>query len=156
MRQVALRPATPADLESLEALESACFDPPWSARDLRQALATERGDVSIASGPDGGALGYSLFLRLGEEAELLRLAVLPAERGRGIGSRLLAEALDRLALSGIRRFWLEVRPSNLTARRLYERHGFRLEGTRRRYYSDGEDALLYARAERSERGSGAG
>jgi ribosomal-protein-alanine N-acetyltransferase len=151
-----VRAAGADDLGALLILERACFDPPWTERDLRQALAAERGLVLIAAGPDGGAAGYALFLRLGEEAELLRLAVEPALRGRGLGARLLAEALGRLAALGIRRIWLEVRPSNLTARRLYERHGFRLEGKRRRYYSDGEDALLYARTEAAGPGSGAG
>ena len=73
------------------------------------------------------------------------LAVAPEKRRQGVGAALVAEGLRRLEGLGVRRCWLEVRPSNQAARGLYERLGFRPAGCRRAYYSDGEDALVYAR-----------
>jgi ribosomal-protein-alanine N-acetyltransferase len=70
------------------------------------------------------------------------LAVRPEARGRGIGRRLLHEALFGIALAGATVAKLEVREDNDAARSLYREEGF--EPTRHisRYYDDGEDALL--------------
>jgi ribosomal-protein-alanine N-acetyltransferase len=81
------------------------------------------------------------------EAELLRIAVDPAHRGQGQG-RLLLEACQRdLAAEGLVHLFLEVRPSNAGAVRLYEACGWEPCGRRPRYYTDGEDAALYQRRE---------
>jgi ribosomal-protein-alanine N-acetyltransferase len=142
-----IRVAEASDLDALAALERACFQAPWTDRDLREALVADRGLVLVADEAGGLPVAYALCLRLGDEAELLRIGVDPATRGRGIAGLLLDATLARLRELGIRRCWLEVRPSNRTALRLYAKHGFRHEGTRRRYYADGEDALLYVRDE---------
>lgn len=79
------------------------------------------------------------------EAELLRIAVDPAHRGRGLG-RLLLEACQRdLADQGLVHLFLEVRVSNADAIRLYRTCGWKPCGTRRGYYPDGEDAALFQR-----------
>ncbi|HEY3270672.1 MAG TPA: GNAT family N-acetyltransferase [Geothrix sp.] len=79
------------------------------------------------------------------EAELLRIAVAPGARGQGLG-RVLLEACQReLAAEGLVHLFLEVRPTNASAIRLYEACGWEPCGRRPRYYSDGEDALLFQR-----------
>jgi ribosomal protein S18 acetylase RimI-like enzyme len=79
------------------------------------------------------------------EAELLRIAVAPEARGQGLG-RVLLEACQRdLAAEGLVHLFLEVRPSNHSALRLYEACGWESCGRRHRYYTDGEDALLFQR-----------
>jgi ribosomal-protein-alanine N-acetyltransferase len=78
-----------------------------------------------------------------DQAELGNVAVADEWRGRGIGARLLREVLDRAGRRGMREIFLEVRPSNHVAQRLYERHGFREVGRRRNYYLEPpEDALV--------------
>ncbi|MEA2610103.1 MAG: [ribosomal protein S18]-alanine N-acetyltransferase, partial [Chloroflexota bacterium] len=70
-------------------------------------------------------------------------AVHPAWRRQRIGERLLLGLLDLAQDAGAHEATLEVRLSNLPARRLYEKFGFRPVGLRPRYYSDnGEDALI--------------
>jgi len=70
------------------------------------------------------------------------VAVAPERQREGIASALLAELVARVEEPEAR-FTLEVRTSNAGAMRLYERHGFRAAGTRRRYYQDnGEDAII--------------
>lgn len=79
------------------------------------------------------------------EAELLRIAVAPEAQGQGLG-RVLLEACQRdLAAEGLVHLFLEVRPTNASALRLYEACNWELCGRRHRYYSDGEDALLFQR-----------
>jgi len=78
-----------------------------------------------------------------DEAHITTFAVHPRWRRRGIGERLLLALLDLAIDRRAREATLEVRLSNLAARRLYEKYGFRPAGIRPRYYSDdGEDALI--------------
>ena len=78
-----------------------------------------------------------------DEAHITTFAVHPGWRRRGIGDRLLLELLDIALERGAREATLEVRLSNLPARRLYEKFGFRPVGLRPRYYTDdNEDALI--------------
>jgi ribosomal-protein-alanine N-acetyltransferase len=78
-----------------------------------------------------------------DEAHVTTFAVAPAWRRRRIGERLLIAILDLAVARGAREATLEVRLSNLAARRLYEKYGFRPVGIRPRYYSDDhEDALI--------------
>jgi ribosomal-protein-alanine N-acetyltransferase len=78
-----------------------------------------------------------------DEAHVTTFAVEPAWRRRKVGERLLVALLDIALARGAREATLEVRLSNVAARRLYEKYGFRPVGIRPRYYSDnGEDALI--------------
>ena len=78
-----------------------------------------------------------------DEAHVTTFAVDPRWRRRGAGERLLLGLLDIAVARHAREATLEVRLSNMPARRLYEKYGFRPVGIRPRYYSDnGEDALI--------------
>ena len=79
------------------------------------------------------------------EAELLRIAVDPAHRGRGLGRRLLEAAQRDLEAEGLVHLFLEVRVSNAAAIQLYRTCGWKPCGRRPGYYPDGEDAALYSR-----------
>ena len=78
-----------------------------------------------------------------DEAHITTFAIHPAWRRQHIGERLLLEFVDVAIARCAREMTLEVRLSNLPARRLYEKFGFRPVGVRPRYYSDDdEDALI--------------
>jgi ribosomal-protein-alanine N-acetyltransferase len=78
-----------------------------------------------------------------DEAHITTFAVHPAWRRQRIGERLLLAFLDLALARQAHEATLEVRLSNLPARRLYEKYGFRPVGLRPRYYSDdNEDALI--------------
>jgi [ribosomal protein S18]-alanine N-acetyltransferase len=77
-----------------------------------------------------------------DEAEILTLAVLPDRRRRGLGSALLRAAMTSTGALGAVSVFLEVAVTNHGARALYVAHGFVEAGLRRRYYSDGTDALI--------------
>jgi ribosomal-protein-alanine N-acetyltransferase len=77
-----------------------------------------------------------------DEAEILTVAVAPSARRRGIGTLLLDQARDRLAAAGATVLFLEVSVKNTAGIALYTRFGFAVAGRRRRYYSDGSDALV--------------
>ena len=78
-----------------------------------------------------------------EELWINNLAVAPRHRRQGLGRWLLGRVLDGARERGCRVARLEVRPTNRSARRLYEAHGFREIGRRKGYYqSEGEDAIV--------------
>ncbi|HVR08210.1 MAG TPA: ribosomal protein S18-alanine N-acetyltransferase [Thermoanaerobaculia bacterium] len=141
-----IRPAAPADLPHLVALEAAAFADPWPESVMAAELARPGGVMLVAAGGGGQApSGYACF-RLGAgEAELLRVAVAPAVRGRGIARHLLAAGLERLRTAAVAACYLEVRPSNASALAVYRTLGFELCGRRRAYYRDGSDALVLRR-----------
>lgn len=140
-----IRPASPPDLPRLAELEAGSFIPAWREADLAEALASPAGLTLVAEAEDGTLVGFALFLRALDEAELLRVAVEPPARRLGVGRALVDAGLRSLAAAGVDRCRLEVRPSNRAARGLYEGLGFALVGRRRGYYADGEDALVYHR-----------
>ncbi len=79
------------------------------------------------------------------ETRVLILAVDEVGRGRGVGTTLVNLFIDRFHRKGIRRVNLEVRVSNNTAIRLYERLGFERRKIIPGYYADGEDAFLMSK-----------
>jgi ribosomal-protein-alanine N-acetyltransferase len=92
-------------------------------------------------------VAYLLLQSVPPDGEIFDIAVLPWLRGCGLGSRLLNRGLALQERWGCRRCLLEVRESNLTAIRFYQRHGFTQAGRRRGYYSQpAEDALVLERA----------
>lgn len=146
---IAVRPARTVDLPALQRLERDGFDDPWSENSLRDELAHPESVVLVAEGgEDGEPLAYAGWRTAAGEAELLRLAVAPRWRRRGVAAVLLTAGDRALHAAGCDRCYLEVRDDNDAAIALYERLGFHRIGRRRGYYGASRDALLYARAVR--------
>lgn len=143
---LAIRPARPADLDALLAIEQAVFV--WdrlSRRSLRHFLNSDAAGVLVAE-EAGRLAGYALvlFRRHAHTARLYSIAAVP---GRiGVGGPLLA-ACEALALSrGATALRLEVRADNRRAIDLYRRCGFAQRDETRDYYEDGETALRFEKA----------
>jgi ribosomal-protein-alanine N-acetyltransferase len=134
-----------ADAAALAALEGACFPDAWDAPAFAAALA--RPHVRAYGIRDGDNLAaYGVFHFLGDEFEVINIAVDPARRGQRLGSRLFGHVLQQADKAGMLQGHLEVRAGNEPAKRLYLRHGFAVVGVRKRYYPDtGEDALVMRR-----------
>jgi len=120
----------------VEGLEREAFGEAWGALEDNEQMWTLEG-LAYAR--------WSLVSVVGE-AELLRIAVRPAARGRGLGRRLLRATTEALRDLGITELHLEVRVSNGAARHLYEAEGWLMAGLRKGYYRDGEDAALYGKS----------
>ena len=139
---VQLRDMTAGDVSAVVAIERASYTMPWSEATFRGLL--RRRDAELVSAEAGGAvIGYAAFWCVVDQGELGNVAVSAAWRGFGIGARLVEDIIQRAARRGVREVFLEVRPSNSVARKLYERLGFRPVGRRRRYYqAPVEDAIV--------------
>lgn len=91
---------------------------------------------------DIALLGMGCLWAILEEAHITTLAVESAWQRRKLGSLLLSHLLQSGDRRGLTRATLEVRASNQKALNLYQAFGFKPAGTRKRYYSDGEDACI--------------
>ena len=130
----------PADLAALQPLYEQTDGPSFGflqgllLQDHCRAWCLIRGEQPVA------AIWYQC---MAEQAEMIDLRVLGAERRQGFGRQLLWASLT--ALEGVNTVDLEVRASNAPARALYELLGFRQAGTRPDYYATAEgreDAVL--------------
>ncbi len=132
-----------AHVPALAALERACFSAPWSERLLLEAAAHPDYTL-LAAVEDGKVLGYGGALHAAGESGVTNIAVFPECRGRGVGTALVNALIREARSRGSAFLTLEVRVSNASARRLYERAGFAFQGVRPRFYdAPEEDAAIY-------------
>jgi ribosomal-protein-alanine N-acetyltransferase len=126
-------------------IEGVSFPSPWGREsfehEVRNPLSRFWGILS-----DHGLIAYICFWVAAGEIHLMNIAVHPEMRKRGLGRLLMDKLVQTGVGEGVRKMWLEVRPSNEAARALYSGIGFIEVGRRRRYYTDtGEDAIVMAR-----------
>ena len=136
-----IRPARPADVGDVGAIERAVFTDPWSENDFTECVTS--GVPFFVAERKGGVAGYVVAHYGADEGEILNLGVAPAHRRQGIGRALVERVLQELAGRGVRTVYLEVRASNASARQLYESLGFGEVARRARYYRRPvEDAVV--------------
>lgn len=139
-----IRPMEEEDVPAVTLLERACFSDAWSEHLLREMLRSSWDSAAVMTAEDGTLLGYINIRVLGTEAELMRICVRPESRGQRLSVPLLRSGLREMLCRSASEATLEVRNGNTAAVRLYEAHGFVLEGVRKNYYSAPvEDALIY-------------
>jgi ribosomal-protein-alanine N-acetyltransferase len=131
------------DLPAIQAIERAAFSAPWPANAYRTELETNKLAHYLVVRVGEEIAGFAGLWLMVDEAHVTTFAIAPAWRRNHLAEWLLVAlldvALDRRATEAT----LEVRLSNLPARRLYEKFGFRPVGLRPRYYTDNnEDALI--------------
>ena len=140
-----LNKASDSDCIKIANLESQVFSDPWSESSVLDNAHSDNYLIMCAK-EDEDLLGYVIYMLLGEEAELLRIAVKEEARNRGIASQLLDIMVGRIAdeAKEVKSLFLEVRENNVAARKLYEKTGFGEVGMRKNYYSNPtENAIIY-------------
>lgn len=150
--QVILSPGREADLREVMSVMDGSFDPnfgeAWTLSQCAGLLPLPGVWLTLARQKETVS-GFALARLVADEAELLLLAVKPADQRHGIGRILLQHFEDEAAARGAVRLHLEVREGN-HALSLYEQAGFELVGRRRDYYSgqkgDRYDALTLAKS----------
>ncbi len=144
-----IRRAFSDDEAQLEFIRSFYFGPflSWSREDLKSQV--ERGQVWVLTSEEC-ILAYLSDREVGDDIEVLSLAVSPRHLQRGLMEKLMSELYfdqNKAACQGS--VFLEVHEKNQRAIRLYERLNFVLIGRRPVYYSDGGAALVFKRDRRS-------
>ena len=128
---------------AVQAIEQASFSAPWPPNAYETELRTNRLAHYLVIRVGAAIVGYAGLWLMVDEAHVTTFAIHPDWRRRRLGERLLLALLDIAIARRAAEATLEVRLSNLPARRLYEKFGFRPVGIRPRYYTDNnEDALI--------------
>jgi ribosomal-protein-alanine N-acetyltransferase len=134
----------PEDVAAAAALEQETYAFPWTEGIFRDCLRVGY-DCRVID-LDAHVVGYGIMSSGAGEAHILNVCVRRDLRCRGLGRRMIELLLDAARQSGMREAFLEVRPSNVPAVRLYQTLGFEQIGLRKGYYpakgsSSGQPAL---------------
>lgn len=129
--------------ESVQRIEECCFKDPWSVISVKSELNNSKAFyIGIVDTDKDALIGYAGFWHVIDEVEIMRVAVLPEYRRKGFAAKMIKKLESEWIDYDIISAHLEVREGNLAARNLYESLGFVPEFIRKRYYSDGENAVL--------------
>ncbi|MEY8354141.1 ribosomal protein S18-alanine N-acetyltransferase [Lachnospiraceae bacterium 54-53] len=128
-----VREMMPQDVDRVCEIERACFSVPWPLITVKGGPGSSL-DTWLVLEEEGVISGYCVFRIIAGEGELLRIAVLPEARGRGLSKKLMDRMVEYSIKKGAKILYLEVRESNKKARNLYRSYGFTEEGIRKNYY----------------------
>jgi len=138
-----IRIATSNDLADILSIEKKVFKHPWSKEQLSWELNSQPAAENYVMIARGNMIGYLFSHVVDDDVQILNIAIDIPFQHKGYGEQLLSYFLDQFnADSSIH---LEVRKSNFPAINLYLKFGFHETGTRKGYYSDGEDAIIMQR-----------
>ena len=134
-----VHPVAAAHADALAEIHAAAFPPDevWSATVIALHVGLP-GGFGFIDARGGMVLARTIM----DEAEILTIGVLPEVRRQGLGRALLTAAMLRAAATDARAMFLEVAEDNADARKLYTSLGFVEVGRRKRYYANGDDALV--------------
>jgi len=122
-----IHPALEQDFEWIKAIQSEVGLPLWKPNSTSWVL--ERS-------------AFAIWQVASDECELLSIAVNAAERGKGYAKTLMEHSHKELAKQGFKKFFLEVRENNIAAISLYKKIGYEKIAERKKYYADGECAVV--------------
>lgn len=128
-----IRKMQPDDIYEVAEIEETIFSQPWSASGFSDGLKKEE-NLYLVAQIDGAIAGYCGLWGVLSEGQITHVGVREKFRGRGIGTLLVMELLKQGEEKGLTEFILEVRESNLIARRLYKKAGFIELGIRKNFY----------------------
>lgn len=142
MNEIVIREMQEKDIPQIMQIECSSFSTPWSEAAFFSEIHKPYSFSRAALSGDT-IVGYICINYVLNECHILNLAVHPHFRRQGIATLLLAKAMKESRKRGCVFYYLEVRFSNTGARKFYESFGFRIVGTRKKYYvSPEEDAAL--------------
>lgn len=138
---IQIRPMTSADIDQVLMIEQDSFSHPWRGEHFLNELSSPHSFPAVAL-LNGHICGYICLMSLFEESQILDIAVVRKQRGKGVATLLLKHAVAVATEHKAEVMLLEVRASNMDAIKLYQRFGFFITGKRANYYENSEDALL--------------
>jgi len=134
----------PKHIDAVLEIENASYSPPWTRAMFESEIKTGQSSFWVFS-IGAEIVAYGGFWNMDGDGNITKVTVAEGHRRRKMGSSVLVFLLSEMARLGLERASLEVRASNSAAIAFYESVGFTLAGERRKYYDDGETALIYSR-----------
>ncbi len=139
---VVIAPALKGDIRAMVDLEELCFGESWTEESYLNEIGNSRTACYLVCRSRGKLAGFIGAWIIMDEAHITTVAVHPDMRGKRLGKCLIWCLMDQAVNRGCRWATLEVATGNAPARKLYERFGFVKIGQRKRYYANGEDAVV--------------
>jgi len=143
---VKIRLASEEDISQIIEIEQEANMPPWTHGALLSELYNDESFFIVAvkdTTEPSPCVGFALMRQVGDDGELLMIAVDNTKRRKGISDLLMNAVLDEAKCNAFPSVILEVRSGNTAAIRLYEKHGFKIIRTRKDYYTNPiEDAVI--------------
>ena len=137
---------TTADVDDVYAIENSAHIAPWSRKIIHDCVTVGYGCFVLVKRKK--IRGFMIARATLNECHLLNLCIAPESQGKGFGEAMLLYLHDFIK-AHCKKVILEVRPSNLIAQKLYQKHGFVEDGYKQDYYTDPdgskEDALVLAK-----------
>ena len=138
--------ATEQDIPKILEIEREAISPPWSHGALLDEISRDDSFFAVAVGESSQLLGFIILRRMGDEGELLQIAVEKDARRRGVADMLVEAAIGFAAENKLNAVHLEARKSNEAAIALYKKQGFSSVRHRKDYFdSPVEDAVVMSR-----------
>ena len=146
---------TAPDIDAVVKIESGCFPTPWSISAFREELSYKNAFDWVAKDTSdrhrNSIIAYICSRLINHELYILKIAVIPKRQRQGIATWLLKNSFLLAAEKGARTVFLDVRPSNIPAIKLYKKLGFQTVGIRPNYYPETrEDALVMRKSLKEE------
>jgi [ribosomal protein S18]-alanine N-acetyltransferase len=143
-----IEPSQPRDADAVAKLHAASFYRGWPRQDIEAYLLDSDTPTLVACDKHRKIAGFAMLRLLGDDVELMTIAVEPKYRGKKVGEALLKACFEDLLMTPARRMVLEVAADNPAAIRLYEKLGFTKISERKGYYArpDGQPATALVMA----------
>jgi ribosomal-protein-alanine N-acetyltransferase len=143
-----IEPAQPRDADAVATLHAKSFYRGWPRQDIEAYLLDSDTPTLVACDARRRIAGFAMLRILGDDVELMTIAVDRKFQGKGVGEALLKACFADLMMTPARRMVLEVAADNPAANRLYGKLGFMKIGERKGYYArpDGQPATALVMA----------
>jgi len=134
--KVSISPLEAADIPEVLEIEKTVDPSPWAESSFKHEVETNKLAYYFVARHDGKIVGYAGYWLVIDEVHITKVATHLDFRRQKIGEQLLTHLLESASQQGATRGTLELRESNEPARKLYEKFGFSVSGTRKHYYLD--------------------
>ena len=147
-----IEPAQPRDADAVAKLHAQSFYRGWPRQDIESYIIDPDTPTLVACDAKHKLAGFAMLRILGDDVELMTIAVDPKFRGKGLGNALLKACFEDLLMTPVKRMVLEVAADNPAAIKLYQKLGFEKISERKGYYArpDGQPATALVMARNLE------
>ena len=146
MELFSIRPMEESDLPVVLYLENTCFIAPWGLKEISYELNDNPvSSLWVIESSQSGVVGFIDYWITFDSATICQICVNPICRGRGLGARLMEEAIKDCRANKVRNVTLEVREHNEPAIKLYEKFNFKRILIKEKYYTNGDNAIYMVR-----------
>ena len=134
-------------LKEILEIENECFKNAFKEENILYEMEENPFSHFLLAKEKGEIVGFIIFWITFETSTICQIAVKKACRNQGFATKLLERSEVILKKNDVEFYSLEVRESNVAARKLYEKFGFTTITKKEKYYNDGEDALYMMKGE---------